>query len=372
MPIGMVVTRPRYFPGVLVKFDPEVRVHLGVVTLGAPPRLRDCVASLTLHESRHEFVVSVLHNPVTALPEPVDLDLPPEVLVHVEQANLGWAGGLHRLRGLWRGELFVFVQDDMLVEAGWLDALVDAADAHPEIAGFGSLRVDEAGTVLLNNGGRAEPLADVRGWNAADETDRVTPTEVTVMDWVTSKGMLTRASVFDEVGGPDPSLWPLHHVDKDYCTHLRCHGYDVALVPGARLVHGQSQSAPTQFRQFMAGWRDPQFADRWTEPLRALGDSPDRPVEHPCAQWRDLAVDAVEAAAGREASRMLVPFSRFAAQGNAALSGQVERLEQAVAVQEQRRVRRARTLRREIRRLRRELDAVRAPWWRRRLGRMLR
>jgi GT2 family glycosyltransferase len=38
------------------------------------------------------------------------------------------------------------------------------------------------------------------------------------------------------------------HVDKEYCTQVRCHGWDVALVPGARRTHGGSLSAPTCFR----------------------------------------------------------------------------------------------------------------------------
>ena len=91
-----------------------------------------------------------------------------------------------------------------------------------------------------------------------------------MLDWVTSKGCLTRTAAFDEVGGPDPRLWPLNHVDKDYCTHLRCHGWDVALVPDARLRHHGSQSSPSAFREFLGEWRDAWFDERWAGAVGAL------------------------------------------------------------------------------------------------------
>jgi hypothetical protein len=137
------------------------------------------------------------------------------------------------------------------------------------------------------------------------------PDGITVLDWVTSKGCLTRVAAFDEVGGPDPRLWPLNRVDLDYGTHLRCHGWDVALVPGARLVHAGSRSAPSSFRTFLLGWRDHWFDEQWATAATALHGRSSARVDHPCAEWRDLEVDAVEAASGRAASRMVVPLARW-------------------------------------------------------------
>jgi len=295
---------------VFVAFDRQVRVHLGVVALGTPVRLRSCLDALVAHESEHDFVVSCLVNPATAYDGPLGVELPGGVHVERPGSNLGWSGGLHRLRGLSEGELFVWVQDDMTPMPGWLDALVDAADTHPQVGCFGALRVDEEDRVLLYNGGRAEPPDRVGAWNDSDTTAAHRPTEVTTLDWVTSKGCLTRTSVFDEVSGPDPRLWPLNHVDKDYCTHLRAHGWDVALVPGARLLHLGSQTAPSAFREFLGGWRDGWFDDRWGAAVAALQGRSSAQVEHPCAEWRELRVDAVEAASGQAATRMLVPFAR--------------------------------------------------------------
>ena len=224
--------------------------------------------------------------------------------------NLGWSGGLHRARALTDAELLVWVQDDMVPEPGWLDALVDAADAHRSGGGvrLGPRRRARPGDPL-QRGGR-EPGRRVGAWSDTDTTAEWLPAEVTAYDWVTSKGFLTRAPAFDEVGGPDPRLWPLNHVDKDYCTHLRCHGYDVALVPGARLRHAGSQSAPTPFRAFLA-----RLARAVVQPPlgRAVAAPAGRSsvlVDHPCADWQGSSADAARTVVGAEASRMLVPFIR--------------------------------------------------------------
>jgi len=259
------------------------------------------------------------------------VDAPEGVRVEPVGVNLGWSGGLHRARALTDAELLVWIQDDMVPEPGWLDALVDAADAHPRIGGFGAVRVDDGGRVVLHNAGRAEPVDAVERWNDTDTTPETLPTVVTTYDWVTSKGFLTRSTVFDEVGGPDPRLWPLNHVDKDYCTHLRCHGYDVALVPDARLRHLGSQSAPTQFRGFLAHWREPWVNQRWATAVAALAGHSSSVVAHPCADWRSIALDPVGTVAAAEASRMLVPMARAQAAATAELRSHAANLEALLA-----------------------------------------
>lgn len=314
-------------------FDRDVRVSLGVITLGTPDRLRGCLDALCTHVSRHDFTVAVVVNADSPDGAPPEVDVPEGVLVDPVPVNLGWAGGLHRARALSDAELLVWVQDDMVPEPGWLDALVDAADAHPAVGGFGAVRVDDDGRVVLHNAGRAEPAEAVERWNDTDTTPESLPTAVTAYDWVTSKGFLTRTAVFDEVGGPDPRLWPLNHVDKEYCTHLRCHGYDVALVPDARLRHGGSQSAPTEFRAFLAHWREPWVNERWATSVTALAGHSSAVVDHPCADWRSVLLDPVATASAAEASRMVVPMTRVQAAAAAELRAHAARLEHALAAQ---------------------------------------
>ena len=274
-----------------VPFDHGGVVHVGLVALGTPPRLQECLDALVAHESRHDFVVSCLVNPVTVSRAPMTVDVPDGVRVEHPDANLGWAGGLHRLRALAESTYFAWAQDDMKPEPGWLDALVDAAESHPRVGVFGAVGVsdDDERRVILHNGGMASPPDDVSRWSHTDRTPTTLPTDVTVLDWVTSKGCLTRTAAFDEVGGPDPRLWPLNRGDLDFSTHLRCHGWDVALVPSARVRHGSSLSSPGALRTFLLDWRDAWFDDKWAASVTALVGRSSGLVDHPCQDWRDVA-----------------------------------------------------------------------------------
>jgi GT2 family glycosyltransferase len=299
---------------VFVPFQRDVRVSLGVVTLGAPERLRGCLEALVGHVSRHDFTVVLVVNADTPDGAPRAVDVPAGVLVDQVALNLGWPGGLHRARALTDAELLVWVQDDMTPEPGWLDAMVDAADAHPGVGAFGSVRVDERGEVLLSNAGAALPPGDIARWNDTDGTAERLPDSVTSYDWVTGRGLLTRARTFDDVGGPDPGIWPLSYTDKDYCTHVRCHGWDVALVPAARVQHTMLQTAPTQMRVFLLGWHEERLDRRWSAALTQLSARSSGVVEHPCAEWRAASAGPLEAAVGAEANRMVVPLSRVLAE----------------------------------------------------------
>ena len=291
-----------------VRAEQQPRVTLAIVALGTPARLATCFASLVAHESRDDFAIVCVINPITIDDVPDSIDIPEGVLAIHPAANLGWAGGLHAARAELSSEFFVWVQDDMTVMDGWLDALVDAADTHPSVGAFGSVGVDDAGAVAGFAAGRAHPVDDLSTWGATDTTKQSLPTDVTVADWITSKGMLVRTDAWDEVGGADPSLWPLNFVDLDFSTHLRCHGLQVALVPTARLAHGGSLSAPSEFREFLTVWGAARVSARWADALRLLESGRTTPVVHPCHHAADI-----ELTAGREASRMLVPFARATA-----------------------------------------------------------
>lgn len=223
--------------------------------------------------------------------------------------NLGWSGGLHAGRVRTVSEFLVWIQDDMVVADGWLDALVSAAETNRDVGAFGSAQVDERGVISLFNAGKSSPVGALDRWNDTDETASGLPNAVTRYDWITSKGMLTRASSWDDVGGPDPGLFPLNHVDKDYCSHLRVHGWAVALVPDAHLRHRGNQSAPGLLREFLGGWQHARLKHRWTEPLAAIGSGGVGIVDHDCTRERAAEVEHWVA---REATRFVVDFGRWA------------------------------------------------------------
>lgn len=304
----------------LVGHSEAPRVTLVVVALGRTERLEECLTSLVAHASRTPFSIVCVINPLGPGDDEGDraqpasgefaLDAPAIHLVELD-VNLGWAGGLHAGRAAVSpsSEFIAWIQDDMVVADGWLDALVTAADENPAVGAFGSSQVDEAGVISVFNAGRAEPVDNMDRWNATDQTAGGLPAAVTRYDWVTSKGLLTRTAAWDDVGGPDPALFPLNHVDKDYCSHLRVHGWAVALVPDAHLRHRGNQSAPGPLREFLSDWQLPRLTRRWAGPLTELGAGGVRVVAHDCTRERTIDVEHWVA---RESSRIVVGFARWA------------------------------------------------------------
>jgi len=299
----------------LVHHSERSRVTLAIVSLGVSRHLAACVESLVGHASREGFRLLWVNNDPGTTDEST-IALPDEVLRIDVDTNLGWAGGLHAARAHLDSEYFIWVQDDMQVHPGWLDALVEAADANSDIAAFGSMAMLDDTHLDGPSGGRAVPYDDVASWNLSDAGRDGIPTELTRHQWITGKGMLTRLSAWDAVHGADPRQFPLNHVDKDYCTHLRAHGFSLALVPSARLSHVGSASSPSLFRSFLAEWQEPRFDARWGKVVAAMDVSPG-PTPHECSTWLPAGstppqtADHARRAAGDEAARMLVPTARW-------------------------------------------------------------
>ena len=289
--------------------DPTARVTIGVVAYGETDRLYRCVDSLVQHSSTVPFDIVCVVNP-DARSDVEPPDFPEDVTILRPDANLGWAGGLHLVRSVVTTEYFVWAQDDMVVADRWLDTLVRVADVHPEAGAVGSVEVD-ARTRRPNGyaGGFADPPDRVGLWNLTDVLRGDRPYDGRPIDWLTSKGLLTRTAAWDDVGGADPTLFPLNHVDKDYSIHLRAHGWSLLLAPDAHVVHEKHQSGPGQLRSLLATWQEPRFDSMWGPVAARLGAGAAETVPHRCDRVPVPTIDEIERLVGQEASRMLVPFA---------------------------------------------------------------
>lgn len=291
------------------------RVTLVVVALGRTERLVRCLRSLVEHETSVPFSIVCVINPLHGTAGEVDERAVQGIeatgaRVMAPRMNLGWAGGLHEGRRAIGTEFFAWVQDDMEVLPGWLDALVGAADDDPRVGALGSVRVERDGVVQLFNGGWTVP-DDLAQWSSTDTSQQQRPVGVHRLDWVTSRGLLVRTRAWDEVGGADPSLFPLTYVDLDFCTHLRAHGWGVALVGEATVWHAHNQSASGLMREYLNERLTPRVNERWAAVTAALPHG--AAAEHPHDCTRDRA-DDVEGWVAREATDIVVRFGRWAEQ----------------------------------------------------------
>lgn len=229
------------------------RVTAVIPTLGTNvPRLAAAVEAVWAQSPEVELEVVVVVNGAP-LPDTTGLDARTRVLT--TGINLGWGGGLHVGRAASDAEFVWLVQDDSYPQEHCLRELVAALDASPEQALVSPIVVR---TERENDASPTVPYARRASWGGvlgADgamdhwEPRRDTPLdeigEIPHLDYVPSRGMLVRTSVWDEVGGTDLRAFPVGWVDVLLCSAVRAAGHTIGLAPTARIRHDRSASTPT-------------------------------------------------------------------------------------------------------------------------------
>jgi N-acetylglucosaminyl-diphospho-decaprenol L-rhamnosyltransferase len=77
--------------------------------------------------------------------------------------------------------------------------------------------------------------------------DYIVKDEAIFPDWVGGMFMLFRRETFEQSGGFDQRYF-LYYEDVDLCARLRLRGYEVAICPGAKVVHHAHRSSHRSFK----------------------------------------------------------------------------------------------------------------------------
>ena len=185
--------------------------------------------------------------------------LPLRVVSHPE--NVGFASACNSGADVAEGELLVFLNNDTLPEAGWLDELVGHTDRHPGAAVVGAklLHVDgtvqHAGVVIGQDRNPHHVYAGFPG-------DHPAVTHHRRMQVVTGACMLVRTEAFAAADGFD-TAFRNGHEDVDLCLRLGELGHEVHYCAGAVLVHLESASRGRRTAESAANGR--LYRRRWAD-----------------------------------------------------------------------------------------------------------
>jgi len=218
--------------------------------------------------------------------------------------NVGYARGVNAgIRAAAEGDVLI-LNPDVRVLQGSVEALVQAADAHPR-AGIVAPRLMNAdGTLQLSARRfynwmtlllRRIPLGPFVAKSRAlrehvmADWDHATTRRV---DWVLGAAMLVRRQAMRDVGLMDERYF-LYFEDVDWCQRMGRHGYEVLYVPEARMFHDYARSSaqlrPRSLRAHAAGLL--RFTEKWSALVFAVSQFRGR-----LAQAATLVVDAAAAA----------------------------------------------------------------------------
>jgi GT2 family glycosyltransferase/glycosyltransferase involved in cell wall biosynthesis len=188
------------------------------------------------------------------------------------EENLGFVGSCNRGAGEARGRYVVLLNNDTQVLDGWLDALLDTFERHPDtgLAGARLVYADgtlqEAGGIVFNDGS---------GWNygKGDSAERPEYNFAREADYCSGACIMLPAELFRELGGFDPVYAPAYYEDTDLAFRVRQRGLAVRIQPAATIVHHEGVTSGTDtgsgIKRYQVVNRD-KFLARWQGELQAF------------------------------------------------------------------------------------------------------
>lgn len=155
----------------------------------------------------------------------------PDVKLVRQPVNLGFAGGVNAGIAAAQGDLLVLLNQDCIVQPGWLEALAQVFQQCPTcgIAGCTILNPDgtinHAGAYIKRPGAYGVHLTEI-------ETD-----EPATADYVTGAAFAIRRKTWESIGPLDENFYPAYYEESDYCYRARRHGFETVYSPESRVSH---------------------------------------------------------------------------------------------------------------------------------------
>jgi N-acetylglucosaminyl-diphospho-decaprenol L-rhamnosyltransferase len=230
------------------------RVAIVIVNFNAREQLENCLASLAAFPPAATHEVVVVDNASTDGSVSAVRTRFPDVRICEQPRNGGFSSANNAGIRATTSELVLLLNNDTIVPAQAIDALVARLDAKSDVAVVGPRLVDAEGRPELSFGRMISPAGELRqktlttlqhratgpaaGWIA-----RATSREQYV-DWVSGACLLVRRSAAEEAGLLDERYF-LYTEDVDFCAAVRAHGHRVLFTPAAEIVHLRGRSRAT-------------------------------------------------------------------------------------------------------------------------------
>jgi GT2 family glycosyltransferase/SAM-dependent methyltransferase len=247
-----------------------------VSTAAAPPRCsivipaynhasltRQCLNALFAQPPEASTEIIVVDDGSSDRTQQVLAEYRHAIRVVTHATNLGFAAACNDGAAIARGEYLVFLNNDTLPEAGWLDELVRYADAHPRAAVVGSKllypndTVQHAGIVVCQDRfTRSLYCGFPADHPAANKSRRVRA--------VTAACMLVRRAAFAQAGGFDTAFTNAYE-DHDLCLRLGELGHEVHYCHRSVLHHLEGVSRAGRSADFARATS--LFRLRWSQRL---------------------------------------------------------------------------------------------------------
>jgi GT2 family glycosyltransferase/glycosyltransferase involved in cell wall biosynthesis len=261
------------------------RASIVIPVYGQLERTRRCLHALARSGDRAGFEVIVVDDASPDDSARQLSDIGNLQLLSLER-NQGFIAACNAGAARARGEFVVLLNNDTLPQPGWLDALLDTFQAHPDTGVAGSMllypdgRLQEAGGIVYADGGAGN-------YGRGEDPDEPRFAFVREADYVSGAALALPRALWERLGGLDAHYAPAYFEDTDLGMRVRAAGLRVRYQPESRVLHVEGASAGTDTGSGMKAWQpvnQQRFAERWREALAAQ-PSP-RTSADVAARWR--------------------------------------------------------------------------------------
>ena len=185
--------------------------------------------------------------------------------VLVNERNEGYLRSMNRGAALARGEWIVLCNNDIEVQPGWLEAMLDCAESDESVGVVAPKFVSpdgslcEAGAIIWSDGTGAN-------FGRGDEPGRFQYEYRREVDYGSAAALMVRGELWTEVGGFDERYLPMYYEDADLCFEARERGWRVLYEPRAVVMHVEGGTAGTDPEEGHKRHQEvnrPTFVEKW-------------------------------------------------------------------------------------------------------------
>jgi GT2 family glycosyltransferase/predicted nucleic acid-binding Zn-ribbon protein len=157
---------------------------------------------------------------------------------------VGFLKNCNRAAAIARGKYVLFLNNDTLIHAECLRALVQVAEQDPK-AGLVGCKLLFADGQLQEAGGIVWQDASGSNYGRNDDPDLPEYNYLRETDYCSGAAILVRRDLWTEIGGFDERFAPAYYEDTDLAFEIRQRGYRVLYQPRAVVVHFEGASHGT-------------------------------------------------------------------------------------------------------------------------------